>query len=1090
MRKKVVFLPYDFDTAIGINNEGSLVFSYNLEDTDQVDGANVFNGQDSVLWCNLRDTFPNEIEAMYKQLRSDGILSYNRVEKQFEEHQNKWPEALFNEDAKFKYLDPLENDNDATYLPMLQGSKAEQRKWWLFNRFRYMDSKFNAGDALTDYIQLRGYAKGNITITPYADIYPTIKYGSYLVRTRGERDHAYELVCPLSDMNDTEIYIYSASALSSIGDISPLKVGLADFSRAIKLTDIKVGDSASGYSNPNLKSLTLGNNTLLRKIDARNCTNLGADTQKTINLTGCTGLEEVYFDGTAISGLDLPNGGVMKKIHLPGTITYLTLRNHTGLTEFVCPDYSNITTLWLENPAPIIDTAEIVNELAAGSRIRLYNFHWEMATLGNVYTMFDRLDTMRGLDQNGNNTNKAQVYGSIHVESATTFEVDEIHSRYSDVTITYDELMPGVIYKTSDGSATIGVEPVHSGGSGTRLLPPDKAADVQYTYTPSGWSLTPNGSADTNALTNITSDRIVYAVYTTTVNTYPITFRRGADDGNDVLETVNIAYGQTAAYPGSNPTSSRGSTYSFIGWTPALATVTGPATYTAEFRAPVTVTYKDWDETTITTENVRYGGNASQSPSPTRASTAQYSYSFAGWSSNTSGTVSADILKNLTQDKVVYAIYTTTLQSYTITFVKASADGGGTLQTSTYTYGSMPSYNGTTPTTTQQGDFQFTGWTPTLAAVTGSATYTAVFRDMSNPVVQYLKGTMTEYDNDEDTKLDDTAFYQMTSLTSVKTAATVLTYGAFNGCSNLTKVEFTDTVTIPSSIFKGLINLNAVILDSTTLCTLSNIDALESTAIAAGRGAIYVPDTMVDTYKAATNWSIFFISPKSAYPLTDFSTISDDWDTIISYANAGTIGDHYGVNDIKKLTINGIDYYAQLVGINKDTLSSDHTTKANSTWLLKTILSYNNGNSDAKYMNKSSTTVGGWTDTEMRNTTLPAILATFPANLQSAIKAVDKVSYRFEDTSEQTTSDKLWIPSSQEINLRGTYLKETTGIVYDGTFTTRDLTRIRTYNNGSNGYWYLRSAFSATDFVAVTAAGYNTNTAAANPSGVLLGFCI
>ena len=35
MRKKNVFLPYDFDTAIGINNEGSLVFSYNLEDIDQ-----------------------------------------------------------------------------------------------------------------------------------------------------------------------------------------------------------------------------------------------------------------------------------------------------------------------------------------------------------------------------------------------------------------------------------------------------------------------------------------------------------------------------------------------------------------------------------------------------------------------------------------------------------------------------------------------------------------------------------------------------------------------------------------------------------------------------------------------------------------------------------------------------------------------------------------------------------------------------------------------------------------------------------------------------------------------------------------------
>jgi len=56
------WLPYDMDTAIGINNEGKLRFSFNLEDTDQDEkGANVFNGQDSVMWCNLRRTFLAEI---------------------------------------------------------------------------------------------------------------------------------------------------------------------------------------------------------------------------------------------------------------------------------------------------------------------------------------------------------------------------------------------------------------------------------------------------------------------------------------------------------------------------------------------------------------------------------------------------------------------------------------------------------------------------------------------------------------------------------------------------------------------------------------------------------------------------------------------------------------------------------------------------------------------------------------------------------------------------------------------------------------------------------------------------------------------
>jgi hypothetical protein len=37
------------DTAIGIDNKGKLSFDYNLEDTDMLDGAAVYNGQDSVM---------------------------------------------------------------------------------------------------------------------------------------------------------------------------------------------------------------------------------------------------------------------------------------------------------------------------------------------------------------------------------------------------------------------------------------------------------------------------------------------------------------------------------------------------------------------------------------------------------------------------------------------------------------------------------------------------------------------------------------------------------------------------------------------------------------------------------------------------------------------------------------------------------------------------------------------------------------------------------------------------------------------------------------------------------------------------------
>ena len=55
------------DSALGINNEGELVYSYHLEDTYE-DGK-VFTGQDSILWNNFRDCFQSEIAAMYVELR-------------------------------------------------------------------------------------------------------------------------------------------------------------------------------------------------------------------------------------------------------------------------------------------------------------------------------------------------------------------------------------------------------------------------------------------------------------------------------------------------------------------------------------------------------------------------------------------------------------------------------------------------------------------------------------------------------------------------------------------------------------------------------------------------------------------------------------------------------------------------------------------------------------------------------------------------------------------------------------------------------------------------------------------------------------
>lgn len=601
---KWCFLPYDFDTGIGTNNEGALAFSYELEDIDKLAGADVFNGQNSVLWKNLRQAYFDKIKQMYQELRSQGKLSYEDTERRFEEHQAAWSEAIFNEDSYFKYLAPLINDNTSAYLSMLQGSKAEQRKWWLYNRFRYIDSKYNAGDALTDVITVRGYAKSDITVTPYADIYASVKYGSYLTQMRALRGNSYTLKCPLDNVNDTEIYIYSASQLKDIGDLSGLKIGYAEFSLATKLQAIKVGDADESYANPNLTELHLGNNTLLRKLDVRNCPNL----TQTVDISGCSNVEFAYFDGTSVAGILLPPAGILKELHLPATITNLTIRNQPSLYDLTVPDYSKITTLRLENVNKVVDSKAILKAIPANSRVRLLGIDWTAEDADDLMNLIALLDTMRGLDENGNNLDTAQVSGTISVDTVTGAQVAEIQSKYPDIKIAYQHITSFLYFYNDTGTTLLYTQSITDGADGAYSgSTPSKSSTAQYTYSFAGWSKKLGGNADSTALKAVVADRNVYAAFTATIRRYTVYFY----NGNTLLQKVeNVAYGSSATYTGDTPVSSEGSAedYPFLGFVPDGKNITGNTSCYAQFGSPYEFTEitDSWDEICTSIDDKSY----------------------------------------------------------------------------------------------------------------------------------------------------------------------------------------------------------------------------------------------------------------------------------------------------------------------------------------------------------------------------------------------------------------------------------------------------------------------------------------------------
>ena len=437
---KWIVLFYDADSSLGTDNKGNLAFDYWLEDIDYTEaGDPIYNGQNSVLWKNLRQTRYDEIMAMYQDMRTAGTLSYDSAIGRFEDHQSKWPEAIFNEDMYRKCLEPLVEDGDGLYIPMLQGKKEQWMKWWLYNRFRYLDSKYVTGSSMENRITIRAHQKANVFLTAYANIVGHVYFNAAVVEHRMERNKEYDFEWPASGAEDPVIGINDADLMTSLGDLSPLMVELIDVSGAPHITSLKLGDAAEGYVNYSMNSITLGNNVLLRTLDLRNCVNL----TQSIDASGCTNIEEVYFDGTSITGVSLPNGGILKVLHLPETITNLTLRNQKSLTEFVLPGYSNISTLRLEYNSDVIDPMAILNAMAENGRVRILGFAVEAESGDEVATFLTKLDSMRGLDENGNNVDTAQVSGSIHVGYVTPGQASAIEAAketYPSLSITYDEV--------------------------------------------------------------------------------------------------------------------------------------------------------------------------------------------------------------------------------------------------------------------------------------------------------------------------------------------------------------------------------------------------------------------------------------------------------------------------------------------------------------------------------------------------------------------------------------------------------------------------------------------------------------------------
>lgn len=82
-------------------------------------------------------------------------------------------------------------------------------------------------------------------------------------------------------------------------------------------------------------------------------------------------------------------------------------------------------------------------------------------------------------------------------------------------------------------------------------------------------------------------------------------------------------------------------------------------------------------------------------------------------------------------------------------------------------------------------------------------------------------------------------------------------YGCFQYCKKLSFIDLPSVCSIKGYGFNNCSVLETIILRSETMCTLASEDAFYNTPIRSKTGYIYVPASLVDTYKTATNWTAY-----------------------------------------------------------------------------------------------------------------------------------------------------------------------------------------------------------------------------------------
>lgn len=315
------------------------------------------------------------------------------------------------------------------------------------------------------------------------------------------------------------------------------------------------------------------------------------------------------------------------------------------------------------------------------------------------------------------------------------------------------------------------------------------------------------------------------------------------------------------------------------------------------------------------------------------------------------------------------------------------------------------------------------------------------------------------------TNVSSSVFQDCNNLRSFKTTSKTTSYNnsVFYNCKNLNTVDYYGN-SLPTDIFFNCFSLKHLIIRSDSKLSLSGIS--NTNLYKNGIGAIYVQDTVIDNYLSDSNWQKYNIQPISKYPIEKYDTIDDDWETICNNEN---YANDYNLGDTKLLSIDGIgDFLMELVGINKDERADADVTLNNGlakmTWINVNIISTSIFADKDKY----------WWNSTLKDYLNNTIYESFPDILKDSIINVKKITSYVYYYPNETSYEKIWCPSYDEVVNSSTK------------YAISNISKNFGINKES---WWLRDRSSSYQRT-ITASGGNSTASNNNNYGVVFGFCI